>query len=99
MGIIIMGVKFDDVICECIKFVVSCIDCMLYWLIKQVIFNYLEKLENDEMLFELLVLFFGVVNESDDVSELMEEFYQLFFEFVEQILLQLVSCVVIIVVW
>lgn len=34
MGIIIMGVKLDDVMCECIKFVVICIDCILYWLIK-----------------------------------------------------------------
>lgn len=85
MGIIMMGVKLDDVMCEWIKMVVLCIDCMLYWLIKQVIFSYLDKLENSDMLLELFVLFVGVVNESEELVVLQDELYQFFLEFVEQI--------------
>jgi RHH-type proline utilization regulon transcriptional repressor/proline dehydrogenase/delta 1-pyrroline-5-carboxylate dehydrogenase len=56
MGTTTMGVKLDDATRERIKFAASRIDRTPHWLIKQAIFNYLEKLENDETLPELPAL-------------------------------------------
>lgn len=53
MGTTTMGVKLDDATRERIKSAASRIDRTPHWLIKQAIFNYLEKLENDETLTEL----------------------------------------------
>lgn len=53
MGTTTMGVKLDDATRERIKSAASRIDRTPHWLIKQAIFNYLEKLENDETLPEL----------------------------------------------
>ena len=50
MGTTTMGVKLDDATRERIKSAASRIDRTPHWLIKQAIFNYLEKLENDETL-------------------------------------------------
>lgn len=47
MGTTTMGVKLDDATRERIKSAASRIDRTPHWLIKQAIFNYLEKLEND----------------------------------------------------
>lgn len=91
MGTTTMGVKLDDATRERIKSAASRIDRTPHWLIKQAIFNYLEKLENDETLPELPALLSGAANESDDASVLTEEPYQPFLEFAEQILPQSVS--------
>jgi hypothetical protein len=77
----------------------SRIDRTPHWLIKQAIFNYLEKLENDETLPELPALLSGAANESDDASVLTEEPYQPFLEFAEQILPQSVSRAAITAAW
>ena len=45
MGATTMGVKLDDATRERIKTAASRIDRTPHWLIKQAIFNYLEKLE------------------------------------------------------
>jgi predicted transcriptional regulator len=68
MGTTTMGVKLDDATRERIKSAASRIDRTPHWLIKQAIFNYLEKLENDETLPELPALLAGAANESDDAS-------------------------------
>jgi len=86
MGTTTMGVKLDDATRERIKFAASRIDRTPHWLIKQAIFNYLEKLENDETLPELPALLAGAANESDDVSSPVDEPWQPFLEFAEQIL-------------
>lgn len=91
MGTTTMGVKLDDATRERIKSAASRIDRTPHWLIKQAIFNYLEKLENDETLPELPALLSGAANESDDASVPTEEPYQPFLEFAEQILPQSVS--------
>ena len=88
MGTTTMGVKLDDATRERIKSAASRIDRTPHWLIKQAIFNYLEKLENDETLPELPALLSGAANESDEATE---EPYQPFLEFAEQILPQSVS--------
>ena len=48
MGTTTMGVKLDDATRERIKSAATRIDRTPHWLIKQAIFNYLEKLENNE---------------------------------------------------
>ena len=55
MGTTTMGVKLDDATRERIKTAASRIDRTPHWLIKQAIFNYLERLENDDALPELPV--------------------------------------------
>ena len=99
MGTTTMGVKLDDATRERIKSAASRIDRTPHWLIKQAIFNYLEKLENDETLPALPALLSGAANESDDASEPTEEPYQPFLEFAEQILPQSVSRAAITAAW
>lgn len=48
MGMTTMGVKLDDATRERIKTAATRIDRTPHWLIKQAIFNYLERLESDE---------------------------------------------------
>ncbi|VDR28354.1 Bifunctional protein putA [Raoultella terrigena] len=91
MGTTTMGVKLDEATRERIKSAASRIDRTPHWLIKQAIFNYLEKLENDESLPELPALLSGAANESDEAGPLSEEPYQPFLEFAEQILPQSVA--------
>ena len=59
MGTTTMGVKLDDATRERIKTAASRIDRTPHWLIKQAIFNYLERLENDDALPELPALLAG----------------------------------------
>ena len=56
MGMTTMGVKLDDATRERIKTAATRIDRTPHWLIKQAIFNYLERLESDEGLPELPAL-------------------------------------------
>jgi len=66
MGMTTMGVKLDDATRERIKTAATRIDRTPHWLIKQAIFNYLERLESDEGLPELPALLAGAANESED---------------------------------
>ncbi|WP_253383967.1 trifunctional transcriptional regulator/proline dehydrogenase/L-glutamate gamma-semialdehyde dehydrogenase [unidentified bacterial endosymbiont] len=91
MGMTTMGVKLDDATRERIKTAATRIDRTPHWLIKQAIFNYLERLESEEGLPELPALLSGAANESDDTASAVEETPQPFLEFAEQILPQSVS--------
>lgn len=91
MGTTTMGVKLDDATRERIKTAASRIDRTPHWLIKQAIFNYLERLENDDALPELPALLAGAANEGDESTTLQNEAHQPFLEFAEQILPQSVS--------
>lgn len=91
MGTTTMGVKLDDATRERIKTAATRIDRTPHWLIKQAIFNYLEKLESDEALPELPALLAGAANEGDESTAQQEENHQPFLEFAEQILPQSVS--------
>ena len=83
MGNTTMGVKLDDATRERIKQAASRIDRTPHWLIKQAIFNYLERVESDERLPELPVSL--LANENDENSPVVEENHQPFLEFAEQI--------------
>ena len=91
MGMTTMGVKLDDATRERIKTAATRIDRTPHWLIKQAIFNYLERLESDEGLPELPALLVGAANESEDAPAAGDESHQPFLEFAEQILPQSVS--------
>lgn len=91
MGTTTMGVKLDDATRERIKSAATRIDRTPHWLIKQAIFNYLEKLENDDTLPEIPALLAGAANEGDESTAPQEEIHQPFLEFAEQILPQSVS--------
>lgn len=91
MGMTTMGVKLDEATRERIKNAASRIDRTPHWLIKQAIFNYLERLESDEGLPELPALLAGAANEGEEVAVATEESPQPFLEFAEQILPQSVS--------
>lgn len=86
MGTTTMGVKLDDATRERIKTAASRIDRTPHWLIKQAIFNYLERLENDDALPELPALLAGAANESEESTAQQNEAHQPFLEFAEQIL-------------
>ena len=91
MGMTTMGVKLDEATRERIKNAASRIDRTPHWLIKQAIFNYLERLESDEGLPELPALLAGAANEGEEAAVATEESPQPFLEFAEQILPQSVS--------
>ncbi len=78
MGTTTMGVKLDDATRERIKTAASRIDRTPHWLIKQAIFNYLERLENDDALPELPALLAGAANEGDESTTLQNEAHQPF---------------------
>ncbi|XTZ36976.1 trifunctional transcriptional regulator/proline dehydrogenase/L-glutamate gamma-semialdehyde dehydrogenase [Salmonella enterica] len=98
MGTTTMGVKLDDATRERIKTAAATIDRTPHWLIKQAIFNYLEKLETNEALPEL-----GVAQDAaapdEENSVAIEEPHQPFLEFAEQILPQSVSRAAITAAW
>lgn len=98
MGTTTMGVKLDDAARERIKAAAARIDRTPHWLIKQAIFNYLEKLESDASLPELG----GQSNtddERDETSARMDESHQPFLDFAEQILPQSVTRAAITAAW
>lgn len=99
MGTTTMGVKLDDATRERIKSAATRIDRTPHWLIKQAIFNYLDRLENDETLPEIPALLAGAANESDEGNLPVEEPHQPFLEFAEQILPQSVSRAAITAAW
>jgi RHH-type proline utilization regulon transcriptional repressor/proline dehydrogenase/delta 1-pyrroline-5-carboxylate dehydrogenase len=81
-----LGVKLDDATRERLKMAAHSIDRTPHWLIKQAIFNYLEKLEGGATLMELN----GVVGkEPDELVDLQADVaHQCFLEFAESILPQ-----------
>ncbi|MGB7800183.1 trifunctional transcriptional regulator/proline dehydrogenase/L-glutamate gamma-semialdehyde dehydrogenase [Buttiauxella sp.] len=94
-----MGVKLDDATRERIKDAASRIDRTPHWLIKQAIFNYLERLENNDELPELPALLAGAANESDEAAPHVDETHQPFLDFAEQILPQSVTRAAITAAW
>lgn len=78
MGMTTMGVKLDDATRERIKTAATRIDRTPHWLIKQAIFNYLERLESEEGLPELPALLAGAANESEEAATAVEENHQPF---------------------
>ncbi|MBX8491045.1 trifunctional transcriptional regulator/proline dehydrogenase/L-glutamate gamma-semialdehyde dehydrogenase [Pseudomonas cichorii] len=81
-----LGVKLDDLTRERLKAAAQFIDRTPHWLIKQAIFNYLEKLESGATLQELNGL---GSKDSDDSGDLpADTSYQSFLEFAESILPQ-----------
>ena len=81
-----LGVKLDDPTRERLKAAAQSIDRTPHWLIKQAIFNYLEKLEGGATLTELNG---HASNLSDDAGEVQPEHsHQCFLEFAESILPQ-----------
>ncbi|SFQ97162.1 L-proline dehydrogenase /delta-1-pyrroline-5-carboxylate dehydrogenase [Enterobacter sp. kpr-6] len=81
-----MGVKLDDATRERIKSAATRIDRTPHWLIKQAIFNYLERLENDEPLAEI-----AASGEIEETTAPVEENHQPFLDFAEHILPQSVT--------
>jgi RHH-type proline utilization regulon transcriptional repressor/proline dehydrogenase/delta 1-pyrroline-5-carboxylate dehydrogenase len=65
MGTTTMGVKLDDATRERLKAAAASIDRTPHWLIKQAIFSYLEKLENNEIIPELPATHAGQYAESE----------------------------------
>lgn len=81
-----LGVKLDDPTRERLKAAATSIDRTPHWLIKQAIFNYLEKLEGGATLTELNGL---TAKDADDAGEVQTDHaHQCFLEFAESILPQ-----------
>ncbi|MBV4412141.1 trifunctional transcriptional regulator/proline dehydrogenase/L-glutamate gamma-semialdehyde dehydrogenase [Enterobacteriaceae bacterium YMB-R22] len=99
MGTTTMGVKLDEATRERIKTAASRIDRTPHWLIKQAIFNYLERLENNETLPELPALLSAAANESEEFAPPTQEAAQPFLDFAEHILPQSVSRAAITAAW
>ena len=78
-----LGVKLDDPTRERLKAAATSIDRTPHWLIKQAIFNYLEKLEGGATLTELS----GVPGDDADEAP-TDHAHQCFLEFAESILPQ-----------
>ncbi|MBX8565264.1 trifunctional transcriptional regulator/proline dehydrogenase/L-glutamate gamma-semialdehyde dehydrogenase [Pseudomonas cichorii] len=81
-----LGVKLDDLTRERLKAAAQSIDRTPHWLIKQAIFNYLEKLESGATLQELNGL--GTKDSEDSGDLPADTSYQSFLEFAESILPQ-----------
>ncbi|SQI42405.1 Bifunctional protein putA [Serratia plymuthica] len=92
MGTTTMGVKLDEATRDRIKDAAQRIDRTPHWLIKQAIFNYLERLENGSDIPEIPALAAAAQAEADDIMpQALEESHQPFLEFAEQILPQSVN--------
>ncbi|BET97120.1 trifunctional transcriptional regulator/proline dehydrogenase/L-glutamate gamma-semialdehyde dehydrogenase [Xenorhabdus taiwanensis] len=91
MGSTTMGVKLDEATRNRIKSAAQRIERTPHWLIKQAIFNYLERLENEGKLPEISA---GQDNKEEMISEVesqIEAPYQPFLDFAEHILPQSVK--------
>ncbi|MFV8208537.1 ribbon-helix-helix protein, CopG family, partial [Enterobacter cloacae complex sp.6701988] len=86
-----MGVSLYEETRDRIKAAAQRLDRTSHWLIKQAIYNYLEQLDNNQIIPELsTVLDTKDQNLSDDTSS-VETLYQPFLEFAEHILPQSVK--------
>ncbi len=81
-----LGVKLDDPTRERLKAAAQSIDRTPHWLIKQAIFNYLEKLEGGATLTELNGQPGNLADDAGDVQ--LDHSHQCFLEFAESILPQ-----------
>ncbi|WP_044177764.1 trifunctional transcriptional regulator/proline dehydrogenase/L-glutamate gamma-semialdehyde dehydrogenase [Phytobacter massiliensis] len=99
MGATTMGVKLDEATRERLKAAAARIDRTPHWLIKQAIFSYLEKLENNELMPELPASHAAMPGDIDEPDQPFEESPQPFLEFAEQILPQSVSRAAITAAW
>ena len=81
-----LGVKLDDPTRERLKAAATSIDRTPHWLIKQAIFNYLEKLEGGATLTELSGIPGAASDDADEVQT--DHAHQCFLEFAESILPQ-----------
>lgn len=87
-----MGVKLDEATRDRIKAAAQRVDRTPHWLIKQAIFNYLERLENNSELPELPMAQTSSSSEADDIMpQITENNHQPFLEFAEQVLPQSVT--------
>jgi len=92
MGTTTMGVKLDEATRERIKAAAQQIDRTPHWLIKQAIFNYLERVESGSELAELPATSALVAADSDELGNpLVDNSHQPFLDFAEQILPQSVK--------
>jgi len=92
-----MGVKLDDATRERIKAAANRIDRTPHWLIKQAIFNYLERLESNEPIAEIPALHHAA--ETEENVPPVEDVPQPFLEFAENILPQSVNRAAITAAW
>ncbi|MGL4487751.1 MAG: trifunctional transcriptional regulator/proline dehydrogenase/L-glutamate gamma-semialdehyde dehydrogenase [Yersinia sp. (in: enterobacteria)] len=86
MGSTTMGVKLDEATRDRIKAAAKKIDRTSHWLIKQAIFNYLERLESSSEIPELPPINSNLIQETDDI--IGENAHQPFLDFAEHILPQ-----------
>lgn len=92
MGSTTMGVKLDEATRDRIKGAAQRIDRTPHWLIKQAIFNYLERLESGSELPELPTPHVTPIAETDDIMpQVTESAHQPFLDFAEQVLPQSVT--------
>ncbi|CAI0754061.1 Bifunctional protein putA [Serratia rubidaea] len=92
MGTTTMGVKLDEATRDRIKTAAQRIDRTPHWLIKQAIFNYLERLESGSDIPEIPAVNAAGSAEADDIMpQPQEESHQPFLEFAEHILPQSVT--------
>lgn len=92
MGSTTMGVKLDEATRDRIKAAAQRIDRTPHWLIKQAIFNYLERLENNSELPEFPTAQISSSSETDDIMpQVIESVHQPFLDFAEQVLPQSVN--------
>lgn len=92
MGTTTMGVKLDEATRDRIKAAAQQIDRTPHWVIKQAIFNYLERVESGSALPELpLPAADTISNDTEETITSQEQPLQPFLDFAEQILPQSVS--------
>ncbi|CNE99972.1 trifunctional transcriptional regulator/proline dehydrogenase/pyrroline-5-carboxylate dehydrogenase [Yersinia similis] len=87
-----MGVKLDEATRDRIKSAAQRIDRTPHWLIKQAIFNYLERLESNSELPELATTSSLSLQDTEDaIPQLTENTHQPFLDFAEHVLPQSVT--------
>lgn len=86
-----MGVRLDEVTRERIKNAAQRLDRTSHWLIKQAIYNYLEQLDNNQIIPELSVGIDAKENQVAEEDTTVECNYQPFLDFAEHILPQSVK--------
>ncbi|MBS0925797.1 trifunctional transcriptional regulator/proline dehydrogenase/L-glutamate gamma-semialdehyde dehydrogenase [Providencia sp. JGM181] len=86
-----MGVRLDEETRDRIKAAAQRLDRTSHWLIKQAIYNYLEQLDNNQIIPELSTVLDTKDQHSGDEISSPETLYQPFLEFAEHILPQSVK--------
>ena len=86
-----MGVRLDEATRERIKSAAQRLDRTSHWLIKQAIYNYLEQLDNNQIIPELSAEFDSKEGQTAEEEPTTESNYQPFLDFAEHILPQSVK--------